>query len=345
MIVLLQHNPGIGVFMTEEVPNISAEDDQLSPDSETRLGRFFNRINQFFKRESTTDLKLMGRIRELHTLADQVLLDLKDFKSQCEKEIEPTMFTLVSNVIDSTLKEITRLQKALHDELNPATQVKIFKRYAECIEKAKIWISLRQKLAKEVIQQTLIAHMIQEFHGCIDRDIQVVQDYLNHAVANLQDTQEFKAALRLELDEMLQEHLLELQQLKEYPLDISLESLSEWRSSADRSREHSFSAALHIIDSFSQKLIPEVLQEKNEEVTDKILQRLEHLEAQMDKLIEEGKETSALDDKLRKTLATMLSRLEEEAHALNGDLRFPQEHTQRMQQVLETLASLHKHFC
>lgn len=321
--------------MAEEIPGNMLEWTKFPIESETRFGRFFNKINQFLKKETPTDLKLAGRIHELHAVGDQVLIDLLDFKTTCEKEIDSNIFALVEGVVDTILKEIARLQKAMQEEKNPASQVKTFKRYTECIDKAKSWINLRGQLQDGTIERLLITHIVKDFHACIDRDIQVIQDYSHHALIGLDIAEGFHNSLIANLEQMLQEHLVELHKLKESPADLSLETFTEWRSLADRSREQRFTAALHLIDTFSQNLKPD----RKEKSHERVLSRLDYLEEQINALSAECLE---MGEKDQKQLMNSLSKLEEEVHQLNSDLHFPQEYTHRMQQILESLASLRK---
>ena len=224
---------------------------------ETRLGRFFQRVNQLFKREPPKEVKLSGRIHELQTTANNALLELLTFKNSLEKQTDAYLFSQVCGVIDPIIKEMARIQKNREHEEAPTQQVKIFHRYVECIDKAKVWIELGNHLDdQKVIYQAVVEHTIREFHVRIDRDIQVLQDYLSQALHHIDWSEELKEAFTIQVLPGLRSDIERLEQLKQLPSDTSLQALTRWRAGADHARENCFSEALHIIDVFADERAP-----------------------------------------------------------------------------------------
>lgn len=348
--------------MAEEAPKYSNSPDfsglphkseflarhSISP--ETRLGRFFQKFNHFFKRQtsppssfSSTESPLSGRIHQLQkdivSLIDKLLVIREDL----EQESDPQFPSLISTIIDPLMKEINRMQKARQMPGSAAQQVKDSKGYTEWIEKAKMWIDLCSKRhqQKEAIYKAVMEHTIQEFHARIDRDLQVVQDYLVHTMDRLNINDLVKNELKERLEPELSQHLFELYLLKDHPQDLSIDSLNLWRADADLAREGYFSAALHTIDLFVGEMNPpHVIEEISDTHSIEIHVNLMSLEEQIIKLEAEIRafELIGSEDK-KKMCMIQLANLEEEAHHINGDLRLTHEHIERVQQVLETLSA------
>lgn len=323
-----------------EFPNNSQLPDQ---GVETRLGRFFQKINQFLKREPPpVDLKLQGRIRELQTSADKILLDLLNLKSALEDIVEPNIFALASNIIDPIIKEISRIQKAIEQQDGATQQVKTFHRYMEWMDKAKTWIELgtKKQYQQDLIQQAIVDHTIQEFYARIDRDIQVIQDYLHNSLNRPSVEHSLKHELQQGIEPQVLPYIAQLEQLKVLPEDLSLNALTQWKVGADQAREKYFGAVLHIIDSFAHKIGPSDQGDHESEHALEILLQLDALEEKISELAEQIEDIDALDDRKLKMCNQTLMHLEEEAHDLNTNLRLPQEHSERVQQAIESLSAL-----
>ena len=308
---------------------------------ETALGSLLKKVAQIFNRTPHSDSKLSGRIHELQTTADEILHGLTAFKSKIEKETDRRLFSLVCGIIDPISKEIARLQKVMERQGGATQQVKSYTRYVEWIEKARYWISLGDGSKDlEAIQQAVIQQTIQEFQTRIDKDIQIIQDYLNHAVENLVVSDDMRNVLKHKLDPELSPNLLKLYQLKEHPQDLSLDSLIPWRSAADHDREIFFSSSLHAIDTFFTDFLPSPAKEKESELSLMLLMQLGELEDKIARILADIEDQDSNEEFSNISLRAALDRLEDEAHELNANLRLTHEHEERLQKSLNTLAHI-----
>lgn len=318
---------------------------QRKSSSSSRLGRFFQKFNGLFKVEAQplNEGKLSGRIHQLQNDVDALVDDLLSIREELEAEVDSKLPSLISSVVDPLIKEINRVQKAKEFQVSAAQQVKVSTEYSAWIEKAKRWIELctKRHQQKEAISKAVMEHTIYEFHIRIDRDLQVIQDYLNHAMDSLQANDLIKNELKDKLEPELSHHLFELYLLKDHPPALSVESLQKWRAEADAARESYFSAALHTIDMFAGELNPQqVIEDVGDHHSIEIQVNLASLEEKLIKLEVEIRILDDVDSRDRKKLCrSLLVQLEEEAHHLNSDLRLSHEHIERVQQVLETLSA------
>lgn len=231
-----------------------AEETHFRPShqTETSLSRFFRKVSTLFSNKTRAGrVKLSGRISELHRTSEAMLRDLKSFRSKLEKKKTPHLFLLAAALIDPIVKEMTRLQKAIDSRSTATHQVKAVSRYVELIEKARTWVEVASGSDDpDMIGHVIIMQTIQDFTACLERDMQVIQDYLNHALESMTLSDVSKSELKKKLLPTLLPILLKLNTLKEFPQDLTIETLASWRSAADRKRESIFTEALHTIDTF-----------------------------------------------------------------------------------------------
>ena len=224
-------------------------------------------------------------------------------------------------------------------------QVKIFSRYTVLIDKARFWIQQgKDRAGKKKIQDAVILHIVQDFHERVERDIQLINDYLTHAIDGIDAAIEVKNELRAQLMPMLSPSLLRLYQLRESNEEPSLESLVLWRSKADNSRENLFSSSLHTIDTFFKDFLPTPSKEKESEYMLALLMQLVNLEEKI-MGVSDLVNYDVLDNTQRGVTSDMLEKLEQEAHELNRNLRLSDEHGDRVQQSLHIITSLRKKIC
>lgn len=226
----------------------------LSP---TTFSRFVQKIGQIFARTpSNNEVKLSGRIQELQTMAERVFSELVAFKKEIKEKVDVELFSLVVVFLDPLMKETGRAPPVIEKEDNTVHQVKVFSRYVESIEKAKSWVKIgKEYSSREELERAIIHHAATEFLLRIDRDIQVIQDYLNCALSDVKKTEAIKNKLSEYLMPDLTSKIAELDQLKALPEEWSLQSFMQWRVDADEAREGYFSDALHMIDSFSDEFL------------------------------------------------------------------------------------------
>lgn len=219
--------------------------------------RFFRKMTQLFSNDIRKSeirhhqMKLSGRISELQSTSETSLKHLLAIKHWLKTAADPQTYALALSLIDPMINEALRLQKNLESKSTVATQVKLVSKYVEWIEKAHVWSELKidQPSANQV-QKVIIQQTIFEFQTRIARDVQVIQDYLNHA----SQEQPLKAGVKKQLEKklvpMLSEIIKNLYALQNVSQEITLDSLMNWRSTSDDKREGYFSEALHAIDTF-----------------------------------------------------------------------------------------------
>lgn len=318
-------------FSIQRSPNISG------------FGRFVQKINELIKRQPvpSKELRLTGRIHQLQTEIDYFLNQLLLIREELENEVDPRLPSLINVVVDPLIKEINRLRKIKQIQNSAAQQVKESKECAAWIEKAKMWVDLCAKRHQHEadISKAIIEYTIQEFHARIDRDLQVIQDYLNHTLENLKINDLLKSELRDRLEPELSQHLFELYLLKDHPKNLSIDTFSPWRADADLARENYFSAALHTIDTIAGEFNPHQL---IEDVVDhhsiEIQITLTALEDKVGKMEVEIGILADGSEVHKNEFMFHLVQLEKEAHHLNGDLRLSHEHAERVQQILDTIS-------
>ena len=131
--------------------------------------------------------------------------------------------------------------------------------------------------------------------------------------------------------------------MKKLPEDLSLKTLITWREIADRSREDCFSTALYLIDNFTTNFAPEKLPESDNQQAIEFHRLLSQLEKDV-ATVNLTATTSQINEKGRKKILIEINKLEESAHDLNGDLKFPQEHVGRIEAILDNLETMRNHF-
>lgn len=327
------------------LPSDHIEYTKKIPDSEGRLERFFQRINMFFKRETQAPTPLQGRIHELQSNANAVLVHLMQAKGDLEmKSGDPAFQGLLNSVLDPFIKEVSRIQRAMDQDSTMAHQVKVSNLYSEWIEKAKWWAeACSQFESAEAACPVLLAHAVEEFHARIDRDIQVLQDYLNNGIQTLGLTSSFQKELKRRLSIELGLHLTALHQLKMVLPEETVEAFHLWRAEVDNLREKCFSDALHSIDAIFGDITPISEPPGNDDHPDETYPELRSvigkLEAKLSLLAEQVEKADEMDHVQKKECLLHLLLLEEEANRLNSDLRLPTDQSDRLQNALEALAT------
>ena len=327
-------------FSWEQVKSEFSANFPATKPEETKLTRFFRKFNRFFQPKDEPHVELRGRIHELQKNAGRVLLELTAVKNELKNEIDPSLFAFVEAVVDPLMKEVQRIQKEIQQNDSMTEQyTQIFKRYTVWIEKAKMWVELcSNRNKKEGISKAVIEHNIQEFNAIVDRDLQVVSDYFNHALDHYKMNEEHRMSLKTKLEQEVLPHIAALQDLQKKPRALSLGDLSHWRAEFDQRREKYFSEALHAIDTLMQKENPTFFDEEENENYIDILLRMSTLEEKISDLAKIDLSVASQ----KKLAIALLTQLEEEAHHLNVDLRLSQESSERLQSLIQHLADIHQ---
>lgn len=339
--------------MDDKVNNLSEEPEHsfhiqpghVHPKTETPtdtvFSRFIQKVGQIFKpSQPEGKVPLSGRIKELQTMADSVIDDLQVFKKKIEKTIDPSLYALMVTIIDSLVKEAGRVPHGIDKLDNTAKQVKVFSRYVDSIEKGKLLVDIgKANPQKQKLEHALVEQIAAEFLLRIDRDIQVIQDYLSLALSSFEMSPALENEIKEKLMPDLSPKIKKLNQLKTAPPDFSVDSFLKWRSHSDHAREAIFGEALHIIDEFSTEFLPAPKKDKeNEDV--ELVEGLNALEHKINRMSRDMKSGKHVDEDQRKAYISMIERLEEEAHQLNANLHLSPDHGERIENFLETLLNL-----
>lgn len=308
---------------------------------QTQPKRLWEKIQSLFIRKPDHDPKLVGRIYEMNQNANHLYSELLAVKVDLEKEVEPVLLSLVEAVVDPLIKEARRLKILMEQEKSVSQQVINIKKYSEWIEKAKIWVEICAKRSqKEAIRKAIIDYSIDEFRTVIDRDMQIIQDYLTHFLNELEFLPEEKKELEARLEETLTQHLIGLQKLKAQPDNLSLGMLGSWRVEIDRLREKFFSDSLHTIDTLVQEVAPKLAKEEESEQYLKFVSRCAQLEEKLAVLSRDIERLDLDNIELKKDILARFDTLEDEVHQLNSDLRLDHAHIERLQAVMDQLGNL-----
>ncbi|MBA3815173.1 MAG: hypothetical protein H0X29_01365 [Parachlamydiaceae bacterium] len=325
---------------------------------ESRVMRFLGKVNHFIivilgvspsmlsrSPSPIVENKLVGRVHQFQKEVEKTVSCLKDLRVELEQDKEFQFPSLVTSVIDPLIKEIYRLKKAGDTQITPAQQVRESEGYVDWIEKAKKWIELcyHRHTCREAIDQAFISHTYHEFRARIDKDLQVIQDYLNVFMTKLDTNDLVKIELKDLLEQELSQHIFELYLLKDHSPHNSIESLNSWRAEADIARESCFSIALHVIDSHMEELIQPTIFEEGEDphIVD-IHERLSFLEQTIVKFDEIIREFELYPNEEKKKACVMnLSKMEDEAHSLNVNLQLTHDHVARVQHIIASLSAFH----
>lgn len=327
---------------------------------ESRVMRFLNKVNHFFGEilskagagaasDAALNTKaepkhLIGRIHQFQKEVEIATKHLNALRKEIEEDGDLKFLFLVSSVLDPLLKEVCRLEKAREQQMTAAQHVRESKEYVDWIEKAKKWIDLcaNRHTHAEDIHQAYIDHTFCEFCARIDKDLQVIQDYLNLYMNKLEGNDLVKIELKDHLDQELSQHIFELYLLKDHHPGNSIETLNEWRAKADLARESYFSEALHMIDkNIGELMQPMIIEDNIDQSIIDIQLRLTNLDEQLVKLDLEITELKdgRTDEKVKMCL-TNLAKMEDEAHSLNGNLKLNHEHVLKVQEAINALSAL-----
>lgn len=315
----------------------------VSKPTEKPLQGLFRRIGEFLQGEEKAkeEHPLIGRISELHSSAEEGLVALISFKQRMEREADPQLYSFICTLVDPIIKEVSRIQQSIEREGNTAQKVKSFTRYVDWIEKAHEWVRLgKDCTGGEEVKQAVISQTVKDFTAKIDGDIRVVQDYLNHAMSELNLSDALKSELKEKLMPELSPSLRELYSLRLPEKELSLEEFIEWRLQADHNREHLFGRALHVIDTFSEEFLPSPSRESETGHALAGMTQLNYVESNLSEVALELEGDQPMDGETRRRYLERLNRLDDEIHHLNGNLHLSHEQHDRLQQSIESLSAL-----
>lgn len=293
-----------------------------------RLGFLF-----FQSRDLESQKQLLGRIYDLQKTSQEVVEQLKIAKEDFKKGLDEELYSYVLEIIDPLLLEINKLSTNAKDGSTVAKHAQIYKRYSEWIEKAKNWVQICALAnEREVIAKAVKKYVTQQTFQLVERDMQVIQDYLDHKIDSLIIGDKEKGEIALQISEKLQSHLLSLSQLKEIPEDITFSKINEWKERIGKRREAYFDGALHLIDKTLQNF--QSIEEQTAEEMIDVLSQLVFLEEELVFFQADINHTDLSDHLQVQLLQSKILFLEEELHALNANILITEELSDRVQALL-----------
>lgn len=220
---------------------------------ESPLKRYFQKIQSFFSKNTEVHSSLQGRIHEVENECEALVESLTTLKESSSKSLDATHSLQFNLVIDGVIKELQRIRRESGRTNDMAHHVKSGQRFKEWIEQARELLAMKKEFVhpKKVFQYVVSYHII-EFQKRIDRDLQLIEDYLNHAILENRDADEEEEndqeVSREEVLEAIEPVLEKLHRLKNPEAITTIEHLNIWKVAADHTRGENFSEALHVID-------------------------------------------------------------------------------------------------
>lgn len=292
---------------------------------------------QFFENRKVQTLT--GRIHELNSHATDVWHAIEQIKVQFDPgghynvQDDPDLNIFLEAILDPLLKEAASLYQGLHSPSIPE-QAKAFKKFGLWLEKAKDWLHFfDRKRTKHEIVDAVVQHLVGEALIRIDRDIEVIKEYLHHQTAGLTSSQESQQALQKKLEESVAGQMLNLIALKKRPSKVTLEGLGYWKNQIDHYRQTFFDLALHTIDAAIENESPNRYSGEANEHLQEVISATTHLEWECNELLHEVQEGDLSDHVERNILRAHLLALSEETHSLMLDLRLGWDILTRLQKV------------
>lgn len=271
--------------------------------------------------EKIVELKRTGNIllTELISLKEELQVSIED-KILCEH---------VEAVMDPILKKLSQHQETPLSE-----------HHIQHIASFEAWISKAKSLVdffsnapqREAVVNEVIKHAISTVHDKIDRDLQVIQDYVNHNLANQSLNEEIKETIKERINIMLQPLLQALIDLKVVQSELPLEKLSDWKLSIDKQRSNYYNEAFHRIDAIMEEYeLPHSESDEETEHLQKDFEKMLFLETVAPQLVLAMQQNPS--EKERKVLKAKLYSLETEANNLEQDLHLAPELEERLEHV------------
>lgn len=312
---------------------------------DTILSKFVHKIKNIFKltdpkpEVKKEESKLAGRIRELNKNAAEVLKVLNTVREDLKKEVDEELYTFVESVMNPMIRDVERVQKIVKTDGALHQKMDAFNKYNKWIDKAKMWVQICSTAKNNnAISQAVINHTISDFVSLIDRDLQLIVDYQEHLLDDMELSEEEKNHLRDEILDGLKPHVKRLMALKIHPKGVSLENLNHWKDNVDQRRERYFNAILHLIDVKVNEANPSKIDYTEEHgILIGTLEQISYLEMEIP-LLAEKFEATPLDPFEVEVSMQQLLALEDEVRDLYLDMRMPASVIERLQNLKELLA-------
>jgi hypothetical protein len=331
------------VYNKEEVKGTKLESIPLDVNNTThppRIAKFVTKVAKaalfiFYKPLSNDGIENLEHAHsEMQKTIDKALKQLTIVRDKIKILEDEQLFKNAETSIEYLLKSVQRIKKS---EGVISKQGQLFKRYNEWINKIQPWIQLEAKITdKDAIITALVQHFLNESSELINRDVQVVKDYQQQILDQVQGENKIKSELIFKMEVALKPFLDALKALKENPPDLKLDRIVEWKKGLDIKRGNLFEKALHTIDDLVVDVVPVSKSEEEHERIVEILTQIAYMEEELPHIMEivSGKKS---DDFQLQLINSRISSLEEEVYQLNLDTRLTPELTHRLQILMQNL--------
>jgi|GEM_PF-2345335 len=312
----------------------------------TFIDEFIIKLKNLFKFnkpkvEVKEDGKLAGRIRELNKNAADVLQVLSVVREDLKNEVDDELYSFVQSVMNPMIRDVKRVQKIVKNDGATYKQLDAFTKYNEWIDKAKLWVQVCSTAKdKEAISKAVVKHTIDDFSALIERDLQLIDDYQEHLLDDVDISNNQKNLLKIEIQKCLVPRIKRLMTLKNHPKGINLENLSNWKDNADKRRDRYFNAILQLIDGKINEINPSKRSlEEDHGALIGTLEQISYLEMEIPMLAAKFN-TDPIDLFEIEVSKQQLLALEDEIHDLYLDMRMPPSIIEKLQDLKELIAEV-----
>ncbi len=324
-----------------DLPKESARD-FISPEpsqpSSSLFNTFISGIKTVFTPQPVDEPKVLtGRFQNSKqlflgtmTALEVTLQRVKERGGKCRTYAEAILLPL--------LKEGEKLSQSLSQA--GVEQVKSVKLYHRWIEQTTLWLLHFETLDEEELQNLYIKQSMQDAVNRVDKDLQLVNEYMQQQFTMLEVSEEEKQQFESKVEEELGLYLFELRALKIELPNLSLEELDNWKAELNKRRETYFNAALSVIDrNMARKDSFSHSEDEHHYLTD-LIKQIVAIEEKLPQITEILK-VEGLGE-VRLAMETQIISLKEKAHLLSLDLRLPLDFQDRLEEVINTLEGAEK---
>lgn len=191
--------------------------------------------------------------KQYRTRAGEIKNMAHDILHQFEKQKERILRKLGSGVLLPGAKEIVDDLSRFTDELkeNLERNLKESELAGEVNwrDHAKLWAQLYAKWHdQKALEEEIIQFLSQRSSEMIAKDIQVIDEYQNRTLEDLNVEEQQLDTLKERMKKVIEDPLKAMHKLKDSPCDMSLEKIGEWISRIQEQREEHFDSLLMRIE-------------------------------------------------------------------------------------------------
>lgn len=332
--------------MADEPHKFSFKPSKGEQPSENPLLRYYQKIQSFFASEQPPAHSLQGRIHEVEEECKELVEAISGLKDLSSKSFEPKLSGQLALVIDSLLKDLQRIQRESARSRDMAHHAKAGQKFQEWIDEARKLLSMKKEFGDpEKVLRYVVTYNVDEFSKRIDRDLQLIDDYLNHALiessSQAEEVEEGEESAvevnRGEVVKSLEPVLHKLQGLKNAAGMETIEQLAAWKLTADHTRGIQFGEALHIVDCAFHRTefghVSAAFLGENHAIE----KRIGVLEEHVEQLKEVCEDVDTDFDDEENPYSNLAHQLEMEAREINRDPDIAPKEREKIQSIIKSL--------